>query len=67
MKQNHGTEGFKKSSFSSSAAYCCVSVQIDPEKVLVRDTKDTFNTTLTFNHNEWKAFIKGVKGGEFDV
>ncbi|MEK7453196.1 MAG: DUF397 domain-containing protein [Patescibacteria group bacterium] len=45
----------------------CVSVQILDDEVKVRDTKDPNKTTLTFNHNEWRAFLKGVKGGEFDL
>lgn len=45
----------------------CVSVKISDDKVQVRDTKDSSKTTLTFDHNEWKAFIGGVKNGEFDV
>lgn len=45
----------------------CVSVKISDDKVQVRDTKDPSKTTLTFDHNEWKAFISGVKNGEFDV
>ncbi len=45
----------------------CVSVKIRPDNVQVRDIKDSAKTTLTFNHAEWQAFIKGVKEGEFDV
>jgi hypothetical protein len=33
----------------------------------VRDTKDSQRRTeLTFTHDEWDAFVKGVKAGEFD-
>ena len=45
----------------------CVSVKISDDKVQVRDTKDPNKTTLTFDHDEWKAFIGGVKAGVFDV
>lgn len=45
----------------------CVAVKITPQEVLVRDTKDPSKTTLKFNHEEWKAFIEGVKNGEFNV
>jgi hypothetical protein len=34
--------------------------------VSVRDTKDAAGTTLTFTRDEWDAFVKGVKNGEFD-
>lgn len=37
------------------------------DSVLVRDTKDSAKTILTYNRGEWNAFIKGVKGGEFDL
>lgn len=45
----------------------CVAVKIGVDSVKVRDTKDTTKTTLTFNHEEWNSFIKGVKNGEFDI
>lgn len=45
----------------------CVAVKRDSNGVHVRDTKDTMDTTLSFTKNEWKAFIKAVKDGEFDV
>lgn len=44
----------------------CVSVAIKPEGVAIRDTKDSTETTLAFNHGEWTAFITAVKAGEFD-
>ena len=47
--------------------FVCVSVKISDDKVQVRDTKDSTKTTLTFTHPEWQAFLKGVKGGEFDL
>ena len=45
----------------------CVAVKRANNAVMVRDTKDKMNTTLTFTHDEWNAFIKGVKKGEFDL
>lgn len=45
----------------------CVSIKISDEKVQVRDTKDSTKATLTFNTTEWKAFVDGVKKGEFDI
>jgi hypothetical protein len=43
-----------------------VQVAQKPEGVALRDSKDADKTTLFFNHNEWEAFLKGVKAGEFD-
>jgi hypothetical protein len=35
--------------------------------VLVRDTKDRSKPAHEFTREEWVAFIKGVKAGEFDL
>ncbi|MFZ2039038.1 MAG: DUF397 domain-containing protein [Minisyncoccia bacterium] len=45
----------------------CVAVAIKGKNIGVRDTKDSTKTTLVFNPEEWKAFIAGVKKGEFDL
>ncbi len=45
----------------------CVSVKISEDKIQIRDTRDPDKTTLTFRPDEWDAFIKGVKDGEFDI
>lgn len=59
-------EDFKTSSWTTGHHWC-VQVADKPEGVAVRDSKDPSKTTLFFTHDEWKAFVKGVKGGEFDV
>ncbi|WP_433366686.1 DUF397 domain-containing protein [Streptosporangium sp. CA-115845] len=33
---------------------------------VVRDSKDPNGPTLNFASGEWRAFISGVKNGEFD-
>lgn len=58
-------EGFICSS-ATHKWFDCVAVKIDGD-VQVRDTKDQSDTTLKFTKSEWKAFVKGVKSGEFDV
>ena len=45
----------------------CVAVARRPEGVAVRDTKDSTRKTLYFDHQEWAAFIAGVKDAQFDV
>jgi len=45
----------------------CVAVKIGNEKVLVRDTKDLTDKTLTFNFQEWEVFTDAIKCGEFSV
>lgn len=57
-------EGFKLPSTTHKC--CCVAVRVG-DRIDVRDTKDLNSPTLTFNKDEWKAFVDGVKNGEFDV
>lgn len=57
---------FRKSSWSKNNPKTCVEVAQRPEGVAVRDSKDKEQQTLFFTHQEWNAFIKGVKSGEFD-
>ena len=46
----------------------CVEVGASPDgSVLVRDSKDDDRRTLAFTREEWVAFVKGVKAGEFDM
>jgi hypothetical protein len=57
-------EGFKLSSFTHKC--CCVAVRMEGGNIDLRDTKDPNSPTLSFNRDEWGAFVKGVKKGEFD-
>jgi hypothetical protein len=43
-----------------------VEIAWDPEGVRVRDSKQPGGPALCFTWPEWKAFIAGVKEGEFD-
>jgi hypothetical protein len=57
---------FRTSSFCTLGN--CVEVGLPPEGgVLVRDTKDVSRAPLSFTEEEWKAFVAGVKAGEFDM
>jgi hypothetical protein len=59
-------DGYKLSSLTHKC--CCVAVKMNPDgSVKVRDTKNPGGQALTFNKDEWAAFIGGVKLGEFDV
>lgn len=61
---------FKKSSFTPNHPYDphCVSVRRAEGEVSVKDTKlGNESPILHFTHAEWKAFIAGVKKGEFDL
>ena len=57
-------EGFKLSSLTKKC--CCVAVRIG-DTVEIRDTKNVDGPTLSFNLDEWAAFVGGVKNGEFNV
>lgn len=35
--------------------------------VLVRDSKDRTGPVLAFTRDEWRAFLGGVRDGEFDI
>ena len=56
-------DGWTTSSFCSSAA--CVAVNVQPERVYVRDTKSHNGPVLAFTHEEWAEFVAGVKVGQF--
>ena len=71
MKDSSGfsDEDFKKSSWSGKwgGATLCVEVAQKSGHVALRDSKDPHKGTMIFTNNEWDAFIRGVKGGEFDI
>lgn len=57
---------FRVSSFCNYGD--CVEVGTAPDGAwIVRDTKDAERATaLRFTAEEWTAFVRGVKAGEFD-
>ena len=58
---------FRTSSYSGGGS--CVEVARAPDgTVVVQDTKDAQrSTSLVFDRAEWRAFVLGVRDGEFDV
>ena len=57
---------FKISSFCNWGD--CVEVGAASDgAVHLRDSKDVDRRTLIFTREEWVAFVKGVKAGEFDM
>ena len=56
---------FKTSSVCSTG--CCVGVAIKDEAVYVTNTTTSDSPITRFTHEEWKAFVAGVKNGEFEV
>jgi hypothetical protein len=59
---------WRKSRFSNGSGGDCVEVASNlPGIVAVRDSKDPDGPALIFTPSEWKAFTRGVTGGEFDL
>ncbi len=59
---------WKKSSRSNGTGGSnCVEVVDNTYEILVRDSKFPHDGVLSFTQAEWKAFIEGVKLGEFDI
>jgi hypothetical protein len=57
-----------RKSTRSGANGSCIEVATNlPDGVAVRDTKDRDGGTLTFTRDEWRAFVSGVRNGEFDL
>jgi hypothetical protein len=40
---------------------------VDGNRVAVRDSKAPHGPALIFTADEWRAFTRGVKEGEFDL
>ena len=58
---------WRKSSRSGNSGGNCVEVATNlPGIVAVRDSKDRGGPALIFTPGEWRAFLGGVKDGEFD-
>ncbi len=56
-----------KSSFSIGNGNCLEAARTpDGHHLAVRDSKDKSGPALMFTPGEWRAFVAGVKNGEFD-
>jgi hypothetical protein len=55
---------WRRSSFCNANG--CVEVNIRPAAVFVRNSKDE-TRYLAFTHEDWAAFLAGVRNGEFDL
>lgn len=53
-----------RSSFCDTTT--CVEVQLG-DQILIRDSKDPRSPMLSYSRDEWRAFIEGVRAGEFDL
>lgn len=57
---------WRTSSFSGSNGQCVQVAFLDGGDVAVRDSKNAEGPALIFTPGEWKAFVGGVRDGEFD-
>ena len=55
---------YKKSSFCLVGA--CIEIAIKKQGISIRNSND-HKKVIRFSKKEWRDFLKGVKGGEFDV
>jgi Domain of unknown function (DUF397) len=55
-----------KSSLSFSNGNCVEVANLSGGEIGVRDSKNPEGPVLRFTHDEWYAFIGGVRDGEFD-
>ena len=64
MKVDPATANWHKSSHSGNNG--CVEVARSGDQIAVRDSKDPSGPVLQFTAHEWRAFVAGVRDGEFD-
>ncbi|MFC0544390.1 DUF397 domain-containing protein [Kutzneria chonburiensis] len=56
---------FVKSSFCHDGG-CVEAAALPLGYVVLRDSKDPEGPALVFSHEEWAAFVAGVRNGEFN-
>jgi len=57
---------WRKASASGQGANCVEAASL-PGGAAVRDSKDPSGPVLRFSADAWRAFIAGVRDGEFDL
>jgi hypothetical protein len=61
------TVQWRRSGACTGADSTCVEVAVGADEVAVRDSKDPGGPALRFTAAEWRAFLAGVRAGEFDL
>jgi Domain of unknown function (DUF397) len=57
---------WRKSTFSGQGNSCVEVADLPDNGRAVRDSKREDSPVLTFNAAEWRAFVQGIRAGEFD-
>jgi Domain of unknown function (DUF397) len=58
---------WRKSSYSDSGGECVETAVLPDRRVALRHSKRPGGAILLYTPAEWNAFLKGAKGGEFDL
>lgn len=61
----HRTGTWRKATCSTGAG-ACVEVAPTVDGVVLRDSKQPNGAVLAYDRAEWRAFLTGVKHGDFD-
>ena len=67
MAHAESADGVWLKSKASQVNGNCVEVAFNAEAVRVRNSQDPDGPVLSFSHSEWRAFLTGARGGEFDI
>jgi hypothetical protein len=51
---------------SCAGGNCIQIAETEDGNVLIGDTKNPTGPTLSYTHDEWTAFLRGAKNGDFD-
>jgi len=60
-------ERWVRSRYCSGANSMCVEVTLGVDQVGVRDAKASAGPVLLFSVEEWRAFVRGIRAGDFNV
>lgn len=58
-------QGWRKPAKCASSG--CVEARMDGERITVRNSRDPGGDNVSYDRDEWEAFVAAVKAGEFDV
>jgi hypothetical protein len=57
---------WRKSSFSNPSGNCVEAARLPADGIAVRNSRFPDGPALIFTQDEWDAFLRGVKVGDFD-